>query len=324
MKYGTIPYVKQNVSRLIFGTMVGSFPEGENEDDLLDAALAMGINTFDLARVYGKAEETFGNWMEKRQNRNKLVILTKCGHPSSDWEKRINEAAIRSDFEESTRLLHTDYIDIYILHRDDPSVPAGEIVEWFNAMHAEGKIGAFGGSNWTHTRIEEANEYAYVHNLIPFSVSSPNFSLAKAVNGDVWGGGSVSITGEENQEARDWYGKHDMPVIAYSSLAHGFLSGKLKYGDREKETEILDPFAVKGYSCDENYERLRRCEELAKKKNLSVAQIALAWLFVQDLNVFAAVGSSKKERMEQNAAAVEIQLTKEEAQYLNLERDQAI
>lgn len=89
MKYGTIPYVKQNVSRLIFGTMVGSFPEGENEDDLLDAALAMGINTFDLARVYGKAEQTFGEWMEKRQNQDKLVILTKCGHPSSDWGKSV-------------------------------------------------------------------------------------------------------------------------------------------------------------------------------------------------------------------------------------------
>ena len=84
--------------------------------------------------------------------------------------------------------MRTDYIDIYLLHRDDPAVPASEIVEIFNAMHREGKIGAFGGSNWTHERIQEANAYAKDHGLIPFTVSSPNFGLADQI-ADPWGGG---------------------------------------------------------------------------------------------------------------------------------------
>ncbi len=79
-------------------------------------------------------------------------------------------------------------------------------METFNAMHEEGNIGAFGASNWTHTRIEEANEYAYKHNLIPFSVSSPNFCLARQIE-DPWGGGCVNISGPENIEARAWYEK---------------------------------------------------------------------------------------------------------------------
>lgn len=74
-----------------------------------------------------------------------------------------------------------NYIDIYLLCRDDPNVDVAVPVEVLIAMHAEGKIGAFGGSNWTHQRIEEANEYAYRRGLIPFTVSSPNFGLADQV-----------------------------------------------------------------------------------------------------------------------------------------------
>ncbi len=74
-----------------------------------------------------------------------------------------------------------NYIDIYLLCRDDPDVDVAVPVEVMNALHAEGKIGAFGGSNWTHQRIEEANEYAYRRGLIHVTVSSPNFGLADQV-----------------------------------------------------------------------------------------------------------------------------------------------
>ena len=73
------------------------------------------------------------------------------------------------------------YINIYLLCRDDPDVDVAVPVEVMNALHAEGKIGAFGGSNWTHQRIEEANEYAYRRGLIHVTVSSPNFGLADQV-----------------------------------------------------------------------------------------------------------------------------------------------
>ena len=101
---------------------------------------------------------------------------------------------VREDLEKSLENLRTDYIDIYLAHRDDEQVSVEEIVEAFNALHAEGKIGAFGGSNWTHQRSEESNEYAYKHDMLPFTVSSPNFGLAEQVK-DLWGGGSISISG---------------------------------------------------------------------------------------------------------------------------------
>lgn len=315
MQYTNIPYVKHPVSRILFGTAMMPFLEGGEDDALLDAMYALGINTFDTARNYNLAELSLGRWLEKRGLRDRVNILSKCGHHAENWRKRVNEKEMREDFAKSSEYLKTDYIDIYVLHRDDPEVPAGEVVEIFNAMHTEGKIGAFGGSNWTHERISEANEYAYKHNLIPFAVSSPNFGLAEQVN-DPWGGGCVSISGPGNAQARAWYEKNQMPVIAYSSLGRGMFSGKVKSSDKARVAELLDPFGVKGYVSEDNFERLRRCEELAKKKNCSVAQIAMAWMLGQKVNTFAVVSTSSSERMRKNIEAMAIELTPEEQRWL--------
>lgn len=319
MEYVKIPYVDKEVSRIFFGTAMPPFMMGGDGNDLLDAVYALGVNTFDMARNYMGAEMSVGRWLEEKNMRDKVVLLSKCGHPSMSGEKRVNEREIRKDFQQSSGELHTDYIDIYLLHRDDPEAAAGEIVEVFNAMHAEGKIGAFGGSNWTHQRIQEANEYAYKYNLIPFTVSSPNFGLANQVE-DPWGGGCVTISGPANEEARAWYRETQMPVIAYSSLGRGLFSGKLKSSDQEQASRILDTAAMKGYGYPENFERLKRCEELAEAKGVSVPQIAMSWIFRQGLNTLAVVSTSNPERMRQNIEALEIGLSEDEVQYLDLKR----
>ena len=242
--YGSIPYVDKPVSQIFYGTAIQPYLTGQDANELLDAIYAAGITAFDCARNYMAAELSLGKWIDARGNRDKIVLLTKCGHPSMFGKKRINEKEIRKDFAKSSKYLHTDYFDIYLLHRDDPDVEAGTIVEIFNALHAEGKIGAFGGSNWMHQRIEQANEYAYAHNLIPFSVSSPNFGLADQIN-DPWGHGCVTISGPSQTEARRWYEQNGMPVIAYSSLGRGLFSGKLKSADTDKAASILDGTAMK-------------------------------------------------------------------------------
>ncbi len=317
MEYFKIPNVSKPVSRILFGTAVKPLMEGGNVNDLLDKIYGLGVTAFDTARKYMKAEESLGRWIEERNMREKVVILSKCGHPGLLGKKRINEREMKKDPEKSLKNLRTDVIDIYLLHRDDPDVAAGEIVEIFNGMYAEGKIRAFGGSNWSHRRIEEANEYAYRHNLIPFTVSSPNFSLA-VQRKDPWGGGCVTISGPENREAREWYRKNRMPVIAYSSLGRGLFSGKLKSSDAKNAGEFLDANAMKGYGYPENFERLRRCEELAAAKNVTVPQIALAWIFRQNLNVAAVVSTTNAERMRDNSKALCIELTNEDAEYLDL------
>ena len=244
--YASIPYVDKKVSRIFAGTAFSPIQDGADGTDFFEAALANGINAFDTARVYMEAEHSFGNWLEKSGRREEVVILSKCGHPDAMWNKRVNEKEMRKDLKKSLEELKTDYIDIYMLHRDDPDTDVAVAVETFNAMHEEGSIRAFGASNWMHTRIEEANEYAYKHNLIPFSVSSPNFCLARQIE-DPWGGGCVNISGPENQEARAWYEKNQMPVAAivgYTNAGKSTLINTLTNAgvlEEDKLFATLDP-----------------------------------------------------------------------------------
>ena len=321
MDYCTIRNVDKKVSKILFGTTLDCLERDGDGDELLDSAVAMGINTLDTARVYveGHSETSIGGWIKRRKNRNDIVILSKGGHYDMGTGKsRVNRKEMRYDLETSLKQLQTDYIDIYLLHRDDPTVPAGEIVEIFNEMHKEGKIGAFGGSNWAYERLKEANEYAEKHNLIPFTVSSPNYGLAEQ-DTDLWGGGCVTISGPQNKEAREWYLKNDMPVIAYSSLGRGMFSGRVKSAEPEKIGDIMDQPSIEAYGGARNFERLRRCEELAAQKNCSVSQIALSWLLHQELKTFAVVSSKNVGRMQQNVDSLKVELTEAEKKYVNLE-----
>lgn len=316
--YTQIDGIEKPISRILYGTAAEPFMSGTDASELFDSIFALGINTIDTARVYGDSEISIGKWIEKRNNREDIVLLSKCAHPFPNGTKRVNRSEILSDINTSLKYLNTDYIDIYLLHRDDTDVEVGEIVELLNELHSDGKIRSFGGSNWTHTRISDANEYAYKHNLIPFKVTSPNFGLADQL-GDPWGGDCITISGRRNMAARAWYSECNMPVIAYSSLAHGLFTGRIKSGDTYHIEDYLDGPALKGYAYPENFERLRRCEILAKEKNATVPQIAMAWIFNQPLNVLAVVSTSSPARMRQNINALNIVLTEEESAWLNLE-----
>ena len=327
MKYKQLPEVKKPISTLVFGTATPKLfaAVDRNRPDietcrqeafaLLDAVFAAGINCFDCAGHYG--EEILGEWIDLRGVREKTVILSKCAHPNA-WRDRVTDFDIFSDIHDALAKLRTNYVDIYMLHRDNPDVPVSVIVDTMNRLHDEGKIGAFGGSNWTHRRLEEANEYAAKNNLVPFTVSSPNFGLAEQVD-NPWVGNCVTLSGPENTEARQWYQDHNMPVFAYSSLARGFFSGAFASDDREKAKQFLDEAAVKGYWCDNNFERLRRAEILAGEKHCTVAQIALAWLLNQPLDTYLLVSFSNEKHIRPSVDACEMVLTPEECAWLNLE-----
>ena len=316
MEYGRVAGVEKRVSRIVFGCAIGAMWEGKDVSHLLDKARDVGINTFDTARVYGRSEESLGRWLNT-QNREELVVISKCCHPSPEGEKCVGEAFILEDLETSLNALRTDYIDIYLLHRDNEAVPASEIVETLNACRAAGKIRAFGVSNWRIERIIEANAYAKSHGLTPLSCSSPHFSLAEQIPGK-WNGGCLTLTGKSNAASRTWYRENAFSILAFSSLANGFFSGKMRSDQPETRELFPAPLRV-GYFTEDNFKRLAAAEALAKEKGCTVAQIALKWLFTQGLNVFALVGSSSPERIAENAAALDITLTREEAARLNLE-----
>ena len=336
MNYGRVEGVDRPISRIVFGTatpiLFSAFRSVyENAPDfrerletafsLLDGVYAEGVNCFDCADHYG--EEPLGEWLESRGLRDKVVILTKGAHHNR-WRKRVTDFDILHDVHNSLAKLRTNKLDLYLLHRDDPTQPVGPLMDALNRCRDEGKLGVFGVSNWEIPRIEAANEYAAKHGLQPFTVSSPNFGLAEQVR-DPWGGGCVSIAGPANREARRWYAEHRMPVFAYSAMARGLFSGRVKGDDPEGAKAVLDEFALKGYASPDNFERLRRCERLAAEKGLTVPEVAMAWLFNQrDLDVYALVSTSHPENMRANIRAGSIPLSDAECAWLDLEGQESL
>lgn len=313
MIYTRIPFVNKPLSRIVFGTGIRSMVANEDVFDLLDAVYAAGINVYDSAALYGDAEASLGRWIKSRHLRDKVVILTKGANPSQ-FRQRLTPFDILSDIEDSFAKLQTELIDIFILHRDDPAVPVGPIVELLNQLHRTGRIGAFGGSNWTLERIQAANEYAQAHGLVPLSVCSPSFGLAECI-GDPWGG-SVTISGPQNQAYRDYLRGQQMPVFAYSSLGRGFFSGKIKSTDAARAKELLG-FAADEYAYPVNFEKLRRAETMAADRGVTVAQIAFAWLMHQDLNLFGITSPGSAQHIAETTAALQIQMTAKELRWLN-------
>lgn len=318
--YGEIPGVGMAVSRIFFGTATKPMTAGEDADEILDAAVAAGINAFDCARGYGHAEESLGRWARRRSNRGEVVILTKCGNVGLLGGVHVNRKVVEKELKQSLKALGTDYIDIYLLHRDDPKTPVSELIETLNEAKVKGLIRSFGVSNWTHGRIEEANRYAEEHGMEGFTVSSPNFGLARQVQ-DPWGGGCVTVSGPENEAARAWYAQRQMPVLAYSSLGRGFFSGRFASFDYAAARKVLDGPSQKGYLCDENMRRLRNAEELAARYGTGVSQIAMRYVFGSPMNVFAIASTTNPGRLAENVEAALQPLCSDDV--ASLERDGA-
>jgi aryl-alcohol dehydrogenase-like predicted oxidoreductase len=317
MLYGEIPGINKPVARLIQGTSEFQLWRPQRVLSLLDAVYEHGGNTFDTAHSYGdgKVERLLGQWLKAHGRRDEIVIITKGAHPSVD-RSRVTPYDITSDLYDSLARLQVDYIDLYLLHRDDPAVPVEPLLETLNEHHAAGRIRAFGASNWHQQRIQAANAYAQTQGLTPFVASSPQLSLAEPVK-EPWPG-CVMISGRLDLQARAWYRETQIPLIAWSSMASGFFSGRFTPDNLAEFTAELDRVCVETYCSEENFERLARAAELAATKMLTPAQIALAYVIHQPENIFAIVGSRTAKEFADNLAAIETPLTPSELAWLDL------
>lgn len=315
MEYGAIEGIGQPVSRLILGTMAYR-PDPEERYEhwagILDAFLAAGGNMIDTAHTYGagRSERTLGRWLQERGNRSHVLILGKGAHPQPGKPHRVTPEDIDTDIGESLERLQTPYIDLYLLHRDDPSVPVGPIVECLNRHIDAGRLRAIGGSNWTSQRVEAANAYAAAHQLRGFTASSPNLSLAVASE-PIW---PDCVTVDAQELA--WYRQHQFPLLSWSSQARGFFSGRFTPEQRD-----IDPDVTRALYSDDNWERLRRARELAQKKATTPTRVALAWVLRQPLPTFPLIGPLKLDELQDSMAALDVALSPAEMHWLQLERE---
>jgi len=300
MQYGRIPHLDKPVSRLVMGV--------DNQSTMPHAAVVFddwfeqGGNAFDTARIYGNREEILGAWVRSRGVREHVVILDKGAHTPDCFPDKLT-----SQFLESLDRLRMDYVDIYMMHRDNPEVPVGEFIDVLNEHVRAGRMRAFGGSNWSCARVEAANAYAAAHGLQGFSAVSNNFSLARMVD-PVWAG-CIQASGPED---RAWFEKTGMALMPWSSQARGFFT-------RARPDDRSDAELVRCWYADDNFRRLERCRELAARRKVLPIQIALAYVLNQPFPTFPLIGPRTPAETRTSLPALDIRLTAEERARLNLE-----
>lgn len=298
----------QPVSRLMMGSDFFRLDNYGEVAALLDEFAAHGGNCIDTAHIYcgGQSEQVIGRYLEECGARDRWVILTKGAHHGPDGEPRVTREHISRELETSLERLRTDHVALYALHRDDPATPVGAILEWLNEHVEAGRIGAFGGSNWTWRRLAEANEYAERHGLAGFSFSSPNLSLAKA-NEPFWRG-CVSA----DAETLAWHERTGLPLFSWSSQARGFFTGR--YTPEVRDNADL----VRVFYSEANWERMRRARLLADEFGVPVVQIALAYVLNQPFPTCALVAPRNSEELASSVAGSRIRLTPGQVRWLDL------
>jgi len=302
MRYRRFAPLDRDLSVLVLGTALYRAAGDEASTELLDAWFELGGNIVDCGREYGDSERVLGRWLRHSGQRDDVVVLTKGAHPV-EGRRRVTPADISADLLESLDVLGSE-IGIYMLHRDDPSQPVGPLVEVLNEHRCARRIGAFGASNWTTQRLEEANAYAHAHDLDAFTCSSPGLSLAQQLE-PPW----LDCVAADDAPSRGWYERTGMPVFAWSSQAAGFFAG------------VAGPDVGRVYGSEANNERLRRATELGARLGHTANAVALAWVLAQPFPTYAIIGPRTVEELHRSVAALEIGLTPEESRWLNLETD---
>jgi aryl-alcohol dehydrogenase-like predicted oxidoreductase len=300
-----IPGLPKSFSRIGLGCMHLS-PEREADSfALLDTYLALGGNLFDTAEVYGQgnSELALGEYLRRRGSRADVVIVTKgCVEPYL-----VRPDYIRGAISRSLERLRTDVIDVYLLHRDDPAVPAAELVDVLNEAVSAGQVRVFGGSNWTTARLAEANRAAAAKGVSGFVVSSPHLGLATPRQ--AWWDGCTHATRDDLQ----WYAEQKLVVLGWSTQCRGFFA---------KET-TTDPAylaeLIRVYYSAANLEKRQRLHALAARRGATSGQLAVAYVLSLDAPTAALVGATTIDDLRTLMAAEQFMLSARERAWLQLE-----
>jgi predicted dehydrogenase/aryl-alcohol dehydrogenase-like predicted oxidoreductase len=301
MPYGRIAGVDKRMSRLVMG--VDNQRTLSHATAMFDDFVERGGNAFDTAYIYGGGamERLLGQWVANRGIRDDVVIIGKGAHtPHCDPE------SITRQLGETLERLQTDHVDLYLMHRDNTDIPVGEFIDVLDEHVRAGRIRAFGGSNWTIARFEQAQAYAEANGKTGFAVLSDHFGLAHAL--DVPWAGCEHVTDPAD---REWLERTNTPLLPWSSQARGFFA-------RADRDDTSDAELVRCYYSDENFERLARARQLASELHVAPTAIALAYVLAQSFPTFPLFGPRSIEETSTSMAGLSVSLTDEQVRWLDL------
>ncbi|WP_312476139.1 aldo/keto reductase family protein [Neobacillus sp.] len=304
MEYRRLGKTGLKVSEISLGSWLtyGGYVEEQNATASIDKAFDLGVNFFDTANIYmrGEAEIVVGKAL-KKYTRDSFVLATKVFWPMGDGpnDRGLSRKHVIEQCHASLKRLNTDYVDIYYCHRFDPETPLEETLRALDDLVRQGKILYVGVSEWTAEQISEAVHLADKKLLDRIVVNQPQYSMLERYI---------------EKEVLPVSDKHGIGQVVWSPLAQGVLTGKYQKGGKAPEGSRASQekySSLFGLLTDDNLDKVELLKGVAADNDLSLANLALAWILRQENVASALVGASRPEQVEQNVKASGVKLTEE-------------
>jgi aryl-alcohol dehydrogenase-like predicted oxidoreductase len=314
MQYTQLGNTGLIVSRLSFGAM--TFTNGNKDigavfkvgaelaDQLVGRSLEAGVNFFDTADGYagGESEILLGKALKTR--RNDVVIATKVGFRSGSalTQAGLSRRHILWSIDQSLRRLGTDWVDLYIAHREDPFTPVEETVEALDTVVRSGKVRYIGFSNWSAWKAAAALEMQKARGLSRFTHAQMNYSL---------------LGRDIERDIIPMLRTYGLGLTVWSPLASGFLSGKYTRENLSDPANRFSGFDILPFDKEKGFALVDRLRVFAGEHRASVAQVAIAWLLAKPAVSSVILGASKLKQLEDNLGAVNVKLSATEVAELD-------
>ncbi len=273
-------------------------------DELVGRALDAGINFFDTADQYagGESETLLGQAL--KPHRDKVVIATKVGFRAGPAlvQGGLTRRHILWSVDQSLKRLGSDWIDIYIAHKEDPFTPLEETLAAFDAVVRAGKVRYLGFSNWSAWKVAAALELQRASNLAPFTHGQMHYSL---------------LGRDVERDVIPMMRRYGLGLTVWSPLASGFLSGKYTRANLADPANRFLGFDLLPFDKEKGFALVEQMRAIANRHGASVAQVALAWLLAKPAVTSIMLGASRRSQLDDNLGAAELSLTAEEIRALD-------
>jgi aryl-alcohol dehydrogenase-like predicted oxidoreductase len=306
MEYRQLGPTGLRVSVIGIGTnQFGGKVDQQGVNNIIDACIDLGINLIDTSDSYtkGQSETTLGVALKGKWD--KIVMATKVFSTVGEGvnDRGASRYHIMNGVEASLRRLQSDHIDLYQMHRWDPTTPIEETLRALDDLVRSGKVRYIGTSNYAAWQIARANAIADFRNLSPFVSAQNHYHMFER---------------DIERELIPYCNAHNVGILPYFPLAGGFLTGKYKRGEPAPAGSRGEssPYVQK-YMTDANFDKLEKLTAWAEARGHTMGELAHAWLLAQPQVSCVISGATKVEHVQANAAAADWSLSAEEYQEVN-------